>query len=89
MANERILFMKNDSAYFKNIFHIGDMYLDHVFFEFEYEPIIFTCTDSNNSLYLCLCSEIRYVQRWIITKILFSVIPIPDYFFPMLMVQPV
>ena len=60
--------MKNDSAYFKNIFHIGDMYLDHVFFEFEYEPIIFTCTDSNNSLYLCLCSEIRYVQRWIITK---------------------
>ena len=60
--------MKNDSVYFKNIFHIGDMYLDHVFFEFEYEPIIFTCTDSNNSLYLCICSEIRYVQRWIITK---------------------
>ena len=60
--------IKNDSAYFKNIFHIGDMHLDHVFFEFEYEPIIFTCTDSNNSLYLCLCSEIRYVQRWIITK---------------------
>lgn len=23
--------MKNNSAYFKNIFHIGDMYLDHVF----------------------------------------------------------
>lgn len=60
--------MKNDSVYFKNIFHIGDMYLDHVFFEFEYEPIIFICTDSNNSLYLCICSEIRYVQRWIITK---------------------
>lgn len=23
--------IKNDSAYFKNIFHIGDMHLDHVF----------------------------------------------------------
>lgn len=59
--------MKNN-IYFKNVIEIGNLSLDCVFFEFESEPIIFTCTDNKNNLFLCLCSEIRYGQKWIVSK---------------------
>lgn len=54
--------------YFKNIDEIGDLYLDYVFLEYEYEPIYFTCVDDFENIYLCLCSEIRGKQRWVISK---------------------
>lgn len=59
--------MMND-IYFKNVNQVGNLYLDYVFFEFEFEPILFTCIDENKNIYLCLCSEIRGGQKWIITK---------------------
>lgn len=59
--------MKN-SIYFENIEEIGDLQLEHIFYEFEMEPIVFTCSDKNDILYLCLCSEIRNKQKWIISK---------------------
>ena len=57
-----------NNAYFDNVMQIGKLYLEHIFYEFESEPILFSCTDEDKNLYLCLCSEIRYTKRWIISK---------------------
>lgn len=57
-----------DNLYFENVVKIGKLYLEYVFYEFESEPILFLCRDENSDIYLCLCSEIRYGQKWIISK---------------------
>lgn len=57
-----------NELYFDNVVKVGKLYLDHIFYEFESEPIIFSCMDEYNNLYFCLCSEIRYGQKWIITR---------------------
>lgn len=57
-----------NDVYFDNVVNVGKLYLEHIFYEFESEPIIFTCIDNNKNTYLCLCSEIRYIQKWIIAK---------------------
>ena len=54
--------------YFDKVIQIGRLYLDYIFYEFESEPILFSCVDDEKKLYLCLCSEIRYGQKWIITE---------------------
>lgn len=58
--------MKNE-LYFENVAGIGDLYLEYVLLEFEAEPILFTCVDRCGQLYICLCSEIREEQRWIVS----------------------
>lgn len=58
-----------NKVYFKNVVEIGNLYLDYVFYEFESEPILFTCVDSNGEMYFCHCSDIRHEQIWFITKI--------------------
>lgn len=60
--------------YFENVIGIGNLYLDYVFYEFENEPILFLCTDDKKSLYFCLCSDIRYEQKWIIMQTNLSVL---------------
>lgn len=55
-----------NEAYFKNLDHIGSLFLDHIFLEFENEPILFTCHDIHKKIYICLCSEMRYELKWII-----------------------
>jgi hypothetical protein len=57
-----------NNVYFDNVIQIGKLYLDHIFYEFESEPILFTCVDEEKNTYLCLCSDIRYGQRWIVSK---------------------
>lgn len=54
--------------YFDKVIQIGRLYLDYIFYEFESEPILFSCVDDEKKLYLCLCSEIRYGQKWVITE---------------------
>ena len=54
--------------YFDNVIDVGKLYLEHVFYEFENEPILFSCTDEMKTIYFCLCSDIRYEQKWIIVK---------------------
>ena len=54
--------------YFNDVTDIEKLYLKYVFLEFEGNPIIFICTDKKNDFYLCQCSEIRGLSRWIITK---------------------
>lgn len=59
-----------DNVYFKDVANVGDLTLKYEFFEFESEPILFLCTDKNKeNLYFCLCSELRYEQRWILVKV--------------------
>ena len=60
--------MSNKEVYFEDVVNLGTLFIEHVFLEFEYEPIFFTCSDNNNNLYICLCSEIRGEQRWIVSK---------------------
>lgn len=57
-----------NNIYFDNVIQIGRLYLEHIFYEFESEPILFACVDEEKNIYLCLCSDIRYGQRWIVTK---------------------
>lgn len=57
-----------NDLYFDNVTSIGKLYLEHVFYEFEAEPILFSCVDEMKKLYLCLCTEIRFQQKWIIAQ---------------------
>ncbi len=57
-----------NNIYFSNVSTIGNLYLEYVFYEFENEPILFLCKDEMDNIYFCLCSDIRYGQKWIITK---------------------
>lgn len=54
--------------YFENVTGIGNLYLEYVFYEFESEPILFLCLDESRQLYFCLCSDIRYEQKWVVMK---------------------
>ncbi|MBR2051689.1 MAG: hypothetical protein IJ961_04370, partial [Bacteroidales bacterium] len=57
-----------NDIYFSNVTTIGDLRLDYVFFEFELEPILFTCVDNSNKTYLCVCSEMRHFQKWVLSE---------------------
>lgn len=57
-----------NNLYFDDVIQLGKLYLEYVFYEFENEPILFSCVDKDKNLFLCLCSEIRHGQKWIITK---------------------
>ena len=63
-----------NQTYFNNVIQLGKLYLEHVFYEFESEPILFSCVDEEKNIYLCLCCEIRYKQRWVITECEISVL---------------
>lgn len=60
--------------YFENCANVGNLYLDYVFYEFEKEPILFTCVDKSKNLYFCLCVDIRYEQIWLISKTNISIL---------------
>lgn len=60
--------------YFENITDIGDIFLDEIFLEFERIPVLFTCKDTKNRLFLCLCSEIRGIQKWTLVRTTASII---------------
>lgn len=60
--------MKIGDIYFSQVDGVGALYLRHVFVEFEGEPVLFLCSDTNENMYLCLCSEMRSEQRWLIAK---------------------
>ena len=60
--------MKHE-IFFSNIKNVGNLYLDYVLFEFENEPLLFTCVDSNNKLYFCHCYKLIYEQKWFVVPI--------------------
>lgn len=63
-----------EKLYFENVSGIGNLYLDYSLFEFEAEPILFLCVNEAGKIYLCLCSDIRYEQRWVIVPCGISVL---------------
>lgn len=61
--------MNNKEAYFKNVPQIGDLYLDKILFEFDYEPIVFVCKNINNLRFLCVCDDVIERYSWIVSRI--------------------
>lgn len=59
--------MSIPKPFFKSIIDIGSLNIEYIIFEDDY-PILFTCRDKNNQLYLCVCCDIIKEQRWIISK---------------------
>lgn len=57
-----------NNLYFENVAQAGKLYIDYIFYEFESEPILFTCIDEEKKTYFCLCVDVRFGQRWLITK---------------------
>lgn len=57
-----------NNLYFDNVAQVGKLYIDYIFYEFESEPILFTCIDEEKKTYFCLCADVRFGQRWLITK---------------------
>lgn len=55
--------------YFENVIEKGNLYLDHILYEFEDEPILFLCKDKDGNRYLCHCAEIRGERRWVLIEI--------------------
>ena len=54
---------------FKNIEPFGNIYMDKVLFE-TYEPILFTCKDTNNHLFLAVCcTSNNIMKKWLITYV--------------------
>lgn len=57
-----------NNLYFENLKKIGNLCIKQIFLEFENKPILFLCNDKDQKKYLCLCSEIRKNQKWIIVR---------------------
>ena len=65
--------MKIPKPYFRNIPLIGDLDVDFIIFQADY-PVLFTCKDICDNIYLCVCCEVREQQRWIVSPIKSSTI---------------
>ena len=52
--------------YFENIPYIGDLALEHIFYEYG-EPVLFVCRGTNNKRYLCSCCKLS--ERWILSQV--------------------
>ena len=54
---------------FNNIPQIGDLKLEHTFYEYE-EAVLFVCIDNSGNRYLCSCT--RLGEQWLIGRITVS-----------------
>lgn len=52
--------------YFENIPNIGDLTLEHIFYEYG-EPILFVCRGTNHKRYLCSCCKLS--EKWILSQV--------------------
>ena len=60
--------MRLKDPYFENITELGDLSISFILFETKYS-VLFTLTDTASNLYLCVCCDVRYTQRWIIAPV--------------------
>lgn len=58
-----------DKQIFLRISDSTTLYIDYIFNQFDGIPILFTCLDDNERLYLCLCTEFRDGEYWTISKV--------------------
>lgn len=61
--------MMKREIFFSNVNGVGDLFLDCIFFEFEMEPLLFTCVDKANNLYFCHCYQLLSEQKWFVIPI--------------------
>lgn len=54
-------------AFFEDVPEFGDLYLVHTILEHENTPILFICRNDAKETFLCLCSEVRHMFRWVIS----------------------
>ena len=54
---------------FADVESIGDLYFESIFFEFETEPVSFTCKDVKNNLYFGHCYKKAAEHKWFIVPI--------------------
>jgi len=47
--------------------HVGDLYLEHTFYELDGEEVLFVCQDEKGNRYLCSCC--RLGEKWVIGKV--------------------
>jgi hypothetical protein len=62
-----VLIMKK--IYFEKLPFYGDLYIEEVYLEFENIPVLFSCYNENHKKFLCMCSEIRGIQKWTMAQI--------------------
>lgn len=55
-----------DEIIFENLKGIGDLRLEHTFYEYE-EPILFACVDAKKERYICSCC--RLSEQWIVAHV--------------------
>lgn len=61
-------------AFFSKIDDIGELYLEYIFFDFELEPLLFTCVDKDNNLYFCHCYKLLCEQKWFVIPVSFDLL---------------
>lgn len=57
--------MNDKELYFENVAGLGDLFIEHVFYEYD-EPILFVCTDDRYRRYLCSCCDLS--KQWVLTS---------------------
>lgn len=57
------------TLFLKQTPQFGTLSYSHIFISYEGIPLSFLCENEKNELFLGHCSEIRQLQRWIITPI--------------------
>lgn len=57
--------MRLPTPYFPNIPQFGNLSIDGIFLYYEC-PIVFTCIDCSQNLYICVCCDMENEQRWLI-----------------------
>lgn len=58
-----------NNYYFVDLMMLGSLKIDRVLFE-SYHPLLFTCLDEYNNLFLCVCCHANNnEQKWLITNV--------------------
>lgn len=60
--------MSASKPYFKNVINVGDLFFEYSFMYMD-GPIVFTCVDKQENLYLCVCRDAYEQVEWIVSKI--------------------
>lgn len=54
---------------FENFPTGNSLYLSEIYFDFEREPIVFTCYDNNNQIYFCLRTQCTFPRSCMIVSV--------------------
>lgn len=58
---------ENEEVFFSDVSKYGDLYLDVVLLKFETVDLLTILRNERGDYFFCVCCEIRWEQRWIIS----------------------